>query len=187
MLVTLRNQLCLEISMRQHHPQTLTCCFRDIGAVSLVFFLSSLVPRRLVSVLTRTSIVYRTVVVRVPDVALAGSHGHSRSRSTRQSVPIVHFSGTISSAMSSYVNLQPLVAISNEERDGIWKIERAFSCSPVAQCARKRDLRAQGFRLARKVSWHDIRAAAPRRAHNSACLLSSSLGRRWNCRRHNLH
>ena len=117
----------------------------------------------------------------------ARTHGHSQSRSTRQSVPIVQFSGTISSAMSSYVNLQPLVAFSNEERDGIWKIEREFSCSPVAQCARKRDLRAQGFRLARKVSWHDIRAAAPRRAHNSACLLSSSLGRRWNCRRHNLH
>ena len=78
MLVTLRNQLCLEISMRQLHPQTLTCCFRDIGAVSL-FFLSSLVPRRLVSGLTRTSIVYRTVVVRVPDVVLAGSHGHSQS------------------------------------------------------------------------------------------------------------
>ena len=41
MLVTLRNQLCLEISMRQLHPQTLTCCFRYIGAVSLVFFVIS--------------------------------------------------------------------------------------------------------------------------------------------------
>ena len=37
----------------------------------------TLVPVPLVSVLIRMSIVYLTVVVRVPDVALAGSHGHS--------------------------------------------------------------------------------------------------------------